>query len=341
MADDVAVSFGANLEGILAGFQSIKNQGQQTADGLTEVFNSIEAAVGTLGAALAGITAILAGGAAFEEAVKTVTDLNDTIRLLTLTMGTTSEEASVLNVALHDIGSDAGTYEAAFNKFARTMRTNEEAINSFGITTRDSAGHLRDANTVFMEALKSVNDYKPGLDQTIVAMTMFGRSVQSVHQLQLLLGLDMDEVKAKATALGLVIGDEEQEALLKYKIAMNEAKDVGEGVWHGIGVQLIPGLTALAQAFSGIGPTIVSVTNDAMRMFINALDVIKDLDLLTIDSINQLWRAVVALLTDTPGKVEFWKDLWIIAFTLAKEAVQSLVIGVQVSFTIIMGVFTQ
>jgi len=341
MGDDVKVDFGANLEGILGAFNQLKTQGSELAEQLTSAFEGLSAVVTTLEAAFAAVVAVIAGGEAFKEAVSSTVELNDKIRMLTLTLGGTAEEASVLNVALHDIGSSSETYEQAFNKFSRTMRTNEVAIQGFGIQTRDAGGHLRDANTVFMEALKAVEGFKPGLDQTIVAMTMFGRSVQSVHQLQLLLGLDMDEVKAKAQALGLVIGDEEQAALLKYKIAMNEAKDVGEGVWHGLGVQLIPALTQLAQAFSSVGPTIVSTTNGAMKLFIDTLDALKNLFDPVIDSIKLLWRSIVDFLTDTQGKVQLWKDLWTIAFTIAKEAIEAFVIGLQVSFTLIAGAFTQ
>ena len=176
-------------------------------------------------------------------------------------MGISVEEASVLHSALAGIGADSETFTGALDHLARQIKQNEAGINALGIATRNTDGTTRDGQAIMMDALATIKQYKPGLDQTQAAMYLFGKSVQEVRALMPLLNVNMEEAKAKAQALGLVLTGEQVSAMREYKIAMNEGNEVVEATFNAIGQKLIPVLTESAKHFADMGPEIVKVAN--------------------------------------------------------------------------------
>jgi hypothetical protein len=235
----------------------VKNGASQITESFGQVGEIFESVTGKLVAFSAGLGA----AAGFAEIIHATTELSTSIRSLSLSMGISVENASVLKSALTTIGATSEGYVGALDHLARQMKTNEDGINALGIATRNTDGTTRDSQAVMLDALKAVQQYKPGLDQTQAAMYLFGRSVQEVRQLMPLLNVNMDEAKTKAQALGLVLSDEQVAAVNQYKVALNESKEVVEGAFSAIGQKLIPILTESAKAFADLGPQIVKIAS--------------------------------------------------------------------------------
>lgn len=268
-AQDMA-GFGAKAKDALSGVQA-------AGAGLGKVFGG-----------LATIAAVLAGGAFFKDTIAVANKLNAEALGLAKALGVTGTQASTLRTALGDIGSDSETYIGAFQKFARQIKKNEEGLQAMGLQTRDSNGHLRDSNTLFTEALKTVGDYKPGLDQTTAAMTMFGKSVDEAITLQKLNSSVIEEAKKKNEELYMNLSQEGVAATKKYKLAMNDVGDVFIGIKNVIGQAVMPIFTRLAEWFSGIGPTAVFVFKVAIDVLATALQAI----MLLVKSLWNVLRAI-------------------------------------------------
>jgi len=244
---------------------------QQTAGAVADGVDKMKGALSNVGEAFgkiqgyfAGLVAIVAGGKFFKEAINESNKLTGETTRLARTLGITAEEATTLNTALGDIYSDSDTYIGAFQKFAQQLRRNEDGLKDMGLATRDAKGNLRDANDVFGEAIKLVGQYKPGLDQTTAAQTLFGKSIDDVMKLQKLNNEVLEEARKKNEELGLIITDQNVAANKAYKAAMNDVNDVMTAVMKTVGDAVMPAFTELAVYLASTGPGVVNIFKGAL-----------------------------------------------------------------------------
>lgn len=278
-----------------AGFTKTVEDVAGKLTGMTEQVNSQFGRVGKmfeeLQSKLLVITGIIAGGKFFKEAIAEANKLTGETMNLSKRLGLTAEEASALNTALGDIGSDSDTYIGAFDKFAKQLRTNEQGLRDMGIQTRDANGHLRDANDVYREAISVVGEYKPGLDQTTAAQTLFGKGVEDVMKLQKLNNKIIEEAREKNEALGLTVTKEGVEGSKRYKAAMNDVGDVLLAVKNAIGQAVMPVFSELGEYFAQSGPYVVNVFKGAltglMAVFRALKMVVKDVMAVIFETISQ------------------------------------------------------
>lgn len=236
------------------------------------------------------ITGIIAGGKFFKEAINEANKLTGEAMNLSKRLGITAEEAAALNTALGDIYSDSETYIGAFDKFAKQLRTNEQGLKDMGLQTRDANGHLRDSNDLFREALGVVGEYKPGLDQTTAAQTLFGKGVEDVIKLQKLNNEVLEDAKKKNEELGLTVTKEGVEASKKYKAAMNDVGDVLLAVKNAIGQAVMPVFTEMGEYFARSGPYVIDVFKGAltglMAVFRTLKMLVQDVMAVIFETIN-------------------------------------------------------
>jgi hypothetical protein len=224
---------------------------------------------------LLAVTTVLGGGVAFKAAIDESNKLTSEAIKLSRALGITVDEAATLNTALGDVYSDSDTYISAFQKFAKQIKTNEDGLKAMGLQTRDSNGNLRDSNELFREALEKVGEYKPGLDQTTAAMTLFGKGVDEVMQLQKLNNDVTDAAKEKNAELGLAITQAGVESTTRYKAAMNDVGDVMTAVMKVVGDGLKPVFTDLAEYFSRLGPGVILIFRHALDGLVGAFRIVQ------------------------------------------------------------------
>jgi hypothetical protein len=302
---------------------------------MKSALGTIGDAFGKLNGVFAGLAAIVGGGAFFKEAIGESNKLTGETMRLARTLGITTEEANTLNTALGDIYSDADTYVGAFQKFTMQLRRNEDGMKAMGIQTRDSSGHLRDANTVFNEAIATVGKYKPGLDQTAAAQMLFGKSIDDVIKLQKLNMQVLEEAKQKNQELNLVITDDNVAASKAYKAAMNDVGDVMSGIMKTVGDAVMPVFTELAYYLGSTGPGVIAIFKGALT---GLLLVFRTLEMVvktvmsvvfeainhTVDQLGNLSDMISSILSgDFAGAAKAagnMKDRWVQAFSNIKDA---------------------
>jgi len=249
--------FVQSMRGAASSVKGVTDQIKGSLGGLGEAFSQISAPLKTL-------AAVVGGGAFFKEMIGSANALNGEAMRLSKALGITGTQAATLRTALGDIYSDSDTYVGAFQKFAKQIKTNEDGLKAMGLQTRDSNGNLRDSNTLFTEALGVVGQYKPGLDQTTAAMTLFGKGVDEVMSLQKLNNQVLEDAAKKNEELGMTMTKEGVQASKEYKAAMNDVGDVMDAVKNTIGKAVMPVFTELAQYFARTGPYVVSVFKGAL-----------------------------------------------------------------------------
>lgn len=264
---------------------------------------------------LFGVLASVVAGAAFKTGIDEAKKLTGEAGKLASTLGITTTEASALNTALGDIGTDSDTYLGSLRMLERQLRSDEEGLQELGIATRDGKGHLLDARDVMTSALKEMGNYKQGLDQNTFAMRVFGRGAEEARVLMKLNAGVMEEARKKNEELGLSITQNNVTATKQYKAAMNDLGDVMSAIRKTIGDAVMPVFTDLANWFSSIGPAAVTVFRTAiqsvvvvMRLFQGAVliiyDVFKGAFVQMIDLVANLGRTMMHVL-----KWE-WSEAW-------------------------------
>ncbi len=243
-------NFAGLNSGIGASMQSINTS-------VKSGFAQIQGAMQKMGSVFMAVTAALAGGAAFKDIIDSTADWKYEALKLARALGTTTEQASILMVAIDDIGITQEQFDAGTKMIIRSLRTNEQAFIDLGIKTRDAQGHYRNMSDVMLDVNARLASIKEGTDRNIAGQQVYGRAWLEVQKIVKLNAETMAEAEKRAKELGLTVGPEAAAEVEEYKRQMRDVHDVFLAVKMQIGNALLPVLTQLGAWFNSIGPTAV------------------------------------------------------------------------------------
>ena len=108
--------------------KSMEGQAKQMTDVIKGSFDRIEMGIGAANKAfrsvtstLAGITAVIAGGAAFDKVIGASSAWTGESKKLSVTLGVTTERASVMLVAMRRLGLDSDVVTSAAAKMSKQI----------------------------------------------------------------------------------------------------------------------------------------------------------------------------------------------------------------------------
>jgi hypothetical protein len=281
----------------------------------------------------AALAAVAAGGAIFKSFIDATNALNGEQMKLSKTLGITGEDAATLNTALGDIGSDADTYTGAFLKFNRQLKNNSDGMKELGVDVDGFTSGQKTSNEVFQEAIRIVQQYKPGIDQTQVAMQLFGRSVEDVQKLMKLTPALFEEARKKNEELNLSFSADSVAASKAYKLAMADVGDVMQGLKNTVGQGVIPIFTDAAKALASTGPALVDGLKTVVEVGVDIFHTLAE-------TVQSVWSVVSQVLSafggvvdevfgkDAPSAMEIFKDVL--------RTIDALFIGFRISFQLVV-----
>ena len=220
-------------------------------------WEGLGAVMGKLNGIFLGVTAALAGGAVFKEAVHAATQLTSENLKLARALGVTLEKASGVHAAMHKLGIETDTVVTASQKMVRQLKAHEDSFNKIGIVTRDANGHFRDTLDIMTTGLGKLGEYRAGVDRTALAQMMFGRGAGDVTQLMRLNNAEIAEGARVAKELGLVTTNDGVTAMRAYKASVAEVSEVFEAFKVAVGSAMLPVLTELSEWFRSTGTSAV------------------------------------------------------------------------------------
>lgn len=247
-----------------------------TIDDLKSKMGEVSGIFGHLIERFGALAAVVGGGAAFKQFIDTADRLNTSAEKVSRTLGISATEAGAINMAIDDVaasmgigGATAETYTGAFLKFNRQLRMNSDSLRALGVDVDAVKNGTKTSNEVFQEAVQIVGKYAPGIDQTQIAMQLFGRSVQDVQLLMGITAEKIEEARKKAESLNLTITTEGVEGARAYRSAMNDVHDVLEGLQKTVGEGVMPIFTNLAKSVADIGPALVEGMKGAVETLVS------------------------------------------------------------------------
>lgn len=237
--------------------------------------NAMQAHLGSLGGAFAkfqslvvGVGAAISAGGMFGAAVEQSKDMVVESEKLGRALGISATEASVLAVALGDIHQNADVMLNANRAITRSLRENEEAFKGLGVATREENGAFRNSLDIMLAVNKRLAEFKEGTDRNIEGQKIYKKAWEEVAPVLKLTADLMEQSKAKAEALRLVVGAENVAAVTAYRAAMNDVGDVMQAVGKAIGDAVMPILTDLGNWFASTGPDRVDIMRGAMAVLV-------------------------------------------------------------------------
>lgn len=286
--------------------KAISDVSKALKDGVGSMNDSLKSVMDGFGhfkGVLVGFTAVLAGGAAFKSSVSAANEWNGEVNKLAKTMGSTTEEASVMAVALNHIGVSTDTVAGASMMLSRQMQGNEQAFKTLGVATKDAeTGAFRPVGDV----MKDVNEKLKGIhnttQQNVAGMQVYGRGWGELKGILKLNDAAMQEAAQKAKDLHLIVGPEGAAATKKYKEEQNDLKLIAKSLEIQIGNALLPTLVELGKWLGEVGPILC-------KYFTVALETIVSMVKTTVGVITMLSNAVkavgaYAIMDDAPEVAE-------------------------------------
>lgn len=256
---------------------------------------------GGVGAALAGLGGPLAGlkvafgvlsgfasGAFLKEAIQATTQMTEKAMDLSRALGVSTNEARVVQMALEDIGADAGEFESAAKGMVKQLRENEKAMNAMGLVTRDAAGNLRPMNDLVTDGIQVLGEYKEGTDRAVVSKKLFGKGIEANSKLMLYNKEVVDENRAAMQELGLEVGENSVAAWKAFDAQADRAGFGLKGLKKAVGDALLPVLTTLTEVFNSIMPAAITVVKGALAGLTGAFLALRTGVIVVFETLNAL-----------------------------------------------------
>lgn len=160
-------------------------------------------------AIVAGTTAVATGLSALT--LKSALAADDLNTLATQSGFSTADiqkwqyASDLIDVSIDDIVKSAAKMK---KNMISTSSTTVDAWNQLGIKVKDSNGHLRNSTTVFYETLTALSKVQNETERDTLAMTLFGKSADSLAGIVDDGGAALQELAGKAEKAGVILSQD-------------------------------------------------------------------------------------------------------------------------------------
>lgn len=253
MANETKVLITGDASGAVAAFNQAKRAAADFSSQTATALSPLTVSLDKFKSALAAASAVLAGGAMFKASIGAANEWNAQVAGLAKSMGTSTEKASVMAVALQHLGIDADLLGKASLALSRNLASNEEAFTDLGVRTRDASGALLPAGEIMASVNSKLAQMKNGVEQNIAGMSVYGKAWGELRGVLKLTTEQLAEAEKKAKALGLVIGPEAAAQSRAYKEAQKDLALVSQSLEIQIGEKLLPTMVKMGSFMSTLG----------------------------------------------------------------------------------------
>lgn len=222
---------------------------QSTISKLDGVSASGAAAVGIIGAMVAGLAKLTIG----------TSQTADNLLTLSSTTGLSTDALQEFEYAseLLDVSSD--TMQGSLTKLIKNMETAKdgtgdaaEAFKTLHIKVANSNGSLKDANDVFYKAIDALGKVKNETDRDAMSMQIFGKSARDLNPLIEAGSAKLKELGIEAHNVGYVMDNETLQQFGQLDDAMQRMSKQGDALKNSLALALLPVLTGLFETMGKI-----------------------------------------------------------------------------------------
>lgn len=246
------------------GFRRAATAAKEGAEQIKGSIEGVQAVVEKFNSYVVSLTAVLAGGKLFGDAVKDARDFAGEVGNLSKKLGVSTETASGMVVTMRNLGVSTDDYIDASMKLVKQVNKNEDGLRAMGLQTRDSGGHFKNLNQLTQDALDLVRQYKEGTDRAAAAQAVFGKGGEQVLNLLKLTNKEWEEGAEDAERLGIVLGKDAVDAVKEFKRNTHDLGDAQEALSIRIGNTVIPTLNKLIRLLITDLPAAVAAGKESL-----------------------------------------------------------------------------
>lgn len=193
---------------------------------------------------------VIAGGGAFKSLIQDANAWNLTAGMMAMRLGVTTEQSSILNVALKRLGIESETFVTASEKMSKQIFSNRDAFKVLGVQVQDAEGHYRPIITVMAEVNSVLAGIRNPIEQNIAGQQVYGKGWAEVRGILRLTSEQMTQSEARARELGLIVGPEGAAMSRQYTAQMRDLALVGKSLEVQFGNKLLPVFTMVGATLS-------------------------------------------------------------------------------------------
>lgn len=231
---------------------------------LGQGFKNVGDALAPVSAAAAGALAAL--GAIAVKSGETADDINTMSKVTGMSTKELQEfayMAPIVDVSMEDLAKANAKLTKGLGTLGKKGSPVKKVLKELGVATTDSSGKMRKSNDIMFDALTAMGKMEEGVERDNMAMTLFGKSAQSLNPV-IETGADaMRDLAKEANDVGAVLPQDE----LDNVNAMNDVFDRLKGTLAGIGMQIG---NKLATALQPLLDKIPAIT-DAIKNFVASM----------------------------------------------------------------------
>ncbi len=316
MADaDVDIKISADASGAQTGFKQSQDAAQAAASAINKSFEGLGKVFDQVREHLGAITAILAGGAAFKEAISVTKEWGGEQASLAKQLQITTLQAAAYQIVGEEIGVTGETLVSASDKLTKQLLKNEDAFAKVGIETRNSNGSYRSTGELMPEVVEHLRGLHNATEQNTQGMAFFGKAWVEVRGILKLSKEALAEAAEKAKELNLVVDPAELKA---YKAAMSDVGLIMKSMEIQVGNMLLPLLTKLGTWMGEVGPYVCGTFSIALR----AIGEVGAFVYRSIEAVVEIFAGFAAVM------IEFiqgnYKNAWNMAVDAANQSADKI-----------------
>lgn len=267
MASTVRTEIAGNALGSLGRFGRVS---EELIDGLRAKWDTLPPVLQGVARGIIGLGVAVAGIAIAKRYAADTAAMTESTRDFARALDLTTNETSVYQAALADVGATEGEFEGLARGLSRQLREKEADLKKMGLATRDASGELRPLNELTLEAIELMNQHKSATDKSIAGQQLFGRAADASSRVLLLNKQTIEENRAAVEELGLTVGRASVDSWKDYDAAADRAELSTKGITKAIGESLMPVATIMANWFSSVAPAAITVLRGGLSLLSGA-----------------------------------------------------------------------
>ena len=241
--------------------------GSVAAATLVAGMKAATAAIGALTTAAAGAVA-----AGMNMTVSAATMADDLLTQSTVT-GVSTQKLQEWSYAANFVDTDVSTITKSMSRMTKTMgdavsgsKGAKDKFAALGVSITDADGRMRDAESVFMDAIDALGQVSNETQRDALAMDLFGKSAQELNPLIEAGGDALRELGEEARATGNVMSDDALASLGAFDDAMQRLKAGSTSLKNTIGAQLAPVFLPFANQATAAVSRVTAALRDGIQL---------------------------------------------------------------------------
>ena len=251
-----------------------------------------------------------AGKALWDMASDSSTFADDLITQATQT-GISTQALQEYAYAARFVDTEVSTVTGSMVKLTKNMSSGSKdvqaAFGRLGVSVQDSSGSMRDAQTVFWEAIDALGQVENATERDQLAMQIFGKSAQQLNPLIQAGSEEWNRYAQEAHDAGLILEDDAVGALGSFNDGLQRIDATMEAAQRQIMGALAPAFTEIANAVADAAQEFTKwvQTDEAKQLLGELTELVKNLAMNFLQNLRPAIQTGIEIFKQVGGAIEF------------------------------------